>query len=435
MGSLRRAARSRAISLTRRALLAWARGAGTLPGRRAGAPRIYFLLMHGYGMGGTIRTTLNTASHLAQQHEVEVLVVARTRDKPFFDFPESVKVTVIDDRRPDAGGALQRLLARLPTMLFPRADPVTGKSSLWTDVQLARALRKRRSGVLIGTRPGLNLLAAEVAPPSMTTVGQEHMHLAAHPRRLIRAIRAGYPKLDAVVALTEADRDGYAALFDGSARVEAIPNAVTQLDGGPADLSAKTVLAAGRLKRQKDFGRLIRAFALVVEKHPDWQLKICGGGPRREALEKLIARLGIERNVVLAGPVKNLGAEMEKASIYALSSRREGFPMVLLEAMSKGMPVVSFDCPTGPREIVRERENGLLVPHQDVPALAAGIIEMIEDEELRRTCGAGARETAEAYSLEVVGARWARLLGELGPRRSQASRSTASQRGPITSIE
>jgi glycosyltransferase involved in cell wall biosynthesis len=271
---------------------------------------------------------------------------------------------------------------------------------------------------MIGTRPGLNLLVAHVAAPSLVKIGQEHMHLTAHKRRMRNAIRKGYPKLDALAVLTASDRDEYVELLGDAVRVEAIPNAVTKLEGEVSDLSAKVVIAAGRMKRQKNFRALVQAFALVVEKHPDWTLRIFGGGPNRANLEKLIAERGLEGNVVLKGQVKNIGPELSKASIYALSSRREGFPMVLLEAMSKGVPVVSFDCPTGPRDIVRERENGLLVPPRDVEALAAGIGEMIEDDELRRRCGAGALATAERYTPEVIGARWRQLLDEL--RRARA---------------
>jgi glycosyltransferase involved in cell wall biosynthesis len=282
---------------------------------------------------------------------------------------------------------------------------------------LARALRTRRAGVLIGTRPGLNLLAVNVAHPALVKVGQEHMHITAHKKKLRNAMRRGYPKLDALAVLTEKDLVEYREHLGDGARVECIPNAVTPLDGPISDLSSKTILAAGRMRRQKDFGRLIRAFALVAAEHPDWRLKICGGGPRMEALQEAVAKLGLESNVELSGPVRNLGPELSNAAMYALSSRREGFPMVLLEAMSKGVPVASFDCPTGPREIVRDRENGLLVPHQDVPALGAAMNELIEDEELRRRCSAGALETAERYSIEVIGARWEELLAELSAAR------------------
>jgi glycosyltransferase involved in cell wall biosynthesis len=405
--------------------------------RAEGDPKVLFLLMHAWSMGGTVRSTLNTASQLARTHDVEVLGVMRTRDRPFFRFPPGVTVTAIDDRRQGVPrGWLRRVLENQPSVLFPLADARMRKCTLWTDVMLARTLRTRRAGVLIGTRPGLNLVAADVAAPSLVKVGQEHMHFSAHRRPLRKAVRRGYPRLDAVAVLTEADRAEYAQRLDPSVRVVQIPNAVSELGGALPDLSAKTVLAAGRLTRQKDFGRLIRAFAQVAERHPDWQLRICGGGPRRRALTKMIEGRGLGEQVTLTGPVRNLGDEMARASIYALSSRREGFPMVLLEAMGKGLPAVSFDCPTGPREIVVDRENGLLVPHQDVDALAAAINEMIEDEELRRRCGAAARATAERYSLDAVGARWEALLADLAsPRSAHASRKSVSQRGPTTSIE
>ena len=379
-------------------------------------PKVYFLLMHAWGMGGTIRTVLNTAEYLSKNHDVEVLGMIRTRDRPFFDLPPGVPLTPIVDGRDNAPrGRLRRFLEGFPSLLFSHADPSVRVINFWTDLQLVRVLRKRRAGVLIGTRPGLNLLARLVAGPRMAKVGQEHMHLSNHPRKLQRAMRRGYPKLDALAVLTESDLREYGELLGDSARVEQIPNAVTPLDGGVSDLSSKTVVAAGRLKHQKDFRRLIRAFAQVAAKHPDWQLKIFGDGPNRERLEQLIAELGLEDSVALPGPVRNVGPELAAASIYALSSRREGFPMVLLEAMSKGVPVVSFDCPTGPREIVRSGENGLLVPHQDVDALAAGMIRMIEDEDLRRRCGAGALATAERYSIDVIGARWEELLAEVLP--------------------
>jgi glycosyltransferase involved in cell wall biosynthesis len=408
------AVKSVLVRTVRRALIEWARGRGSLRNKDAVRPKIYFLLMHAWGMGGTIRTVLNTAQHLAAHHEVEVLGMIRTRDEPFFDFPPEVPLTPIVDGRDKAPrGRLRRFLERFPSLLFPHADPSVRVINLWTDVQLARVLRRRRAGVLIGTRPGLNLLARLVAGPGMAKVGQEHMHLSNHPRKLQRAMRRGYPKLDALAVLTESDLREYGELLGDSARVEQIPNAVTPLEGGISDLNSKTVVALGRLKHQKDFRRLIRAFAQVAAKHPDWQLKIFGDGPNRERLENLIVELGLEHNVALPGPVRNVGPELAAASMYALSSRREGFPMVLLEAMSKGLPVVSFDCPTGPREIVRNGENGLLVPHQDVDALAAGMIQMIEDEDLRRRCGAGAVATAERYSIDVIGARWEELLAEV----------------------
>ncbi len=405
----------------RAALVRWARGAGTRRLPPPERPRVCILLMHAWGMGGTIRTVLNLAGELARDHDVEILSIVRRRDHPFFgEFPPGVTVTAIDDQRAGAVPAwlrpLRKLLSKPRTLLLPRQDRSSRVVSLWADLRLAHELRRRRTATLVGTRPSLNVAAGLLAAPGVTVVGQEHMNLAAHRPALRKAIRGSYPRLDALVALTERDREDYTRLFGDALRVEAIPNAVTRFGGPPSDLSSRTVVAAGRLKRQKDFGSLIRAFSAVARTHPDWTLRICGSGPRRAALERLIAERSLEGSVVLAGSVRDMGAEFRAASIYALSSRREGFPMVLLEAMSKGLPVVSFDAPTGPGEVVRDRENGLLVDRQDVAALAAALNEMIADEDLRRRCAAGALATAREYDPGVIGARWRALLAELAPR-------------------
>jgi glycosyltransferase involved in cell wall biosynthesis len=130
-------------------------------------------------------------------------------------------------------------------------------------------------------------------------------------------------------------------------------------------------------------------------------------------LNALVDELGLAGSVELGKPAADLAAEMERASIYVLSSRFEGLPLVLLEAMSKGMAVVSFDCPTGPADVVDDHVNGLLVPPRDVDALAAGMTELIEDAELRRRCAAAAVETAREYTMDHVGPKWEALLRDL----------------------
>jgi glycosyltransferase involved in cell wall biosynthesis len=215
-----------------------------------------------------------------------------------------------------------------------------------------------------------------------------------------------------------------------------VPNAVRDLGDVEADLSSKTVLAAGRLARQKGYDRLIKSWSLVAPDHPDWHLRICGNGPAQAKLERLIDEYGLKDSVTLAGPAQDLGAEMAKASIFALSSRYEGLPLVLLEAMSVGMAVVSFNCPTGPADIVDDHRNGLLIQPRTIALFAAGLKEMIESEELRRTCAAGARETVRDYSMEVVGAMWEAVLDEAwASRGTPSSDSSSAQRMPITSIE
>jgi len=374
------------------------------PGPPDGFEGVRILLMHAYGMGGTIRTCLTLAEHLAKHGPVEVISIVRSRDEPFFPFPEGVSVTVLDDRR---GGRRRGL----PSVLVHPDDHTYAKLSLRTDLLLLRRLRRMRSGVLVTTRPGFNVLAARHAPPGLTVIGQEHMNIGSHLPGLTRDIERSYGRLDALAVLTEADRADYARMLGAAhTRVEQIPNAVPELGGGMASPDSRVVVAAGRLTPQKGFDLLIAAFAAVVREHPDWQLRIHGAGPQRAELRRLILEHELYSNVFLMGPTAQLGEALAQGSIFVLSSRFEGFGMVIVEAMSKGLAVVSFDCPRGPSEIIGDGRDGLLVPELDVPALGAAIAGLAGDRERRAALGAAAVQTARRYDREAIGGRWDALL-------------------------
>jgi glycosyltransferase involved in cell wall biosynthesis len=386
--------------------------------------RVTILLMSAWGMGGTIRAILNLAEQLAARgYQVEVASVQRTRGAPFFGaFPPGVQVTNLDGRTPGASRAkrlIRRLLRGVPGLLMPAVDRAAGKTSLWTDVRLVRLVR-RRTGFLIGTRAGFNLMLGDLALPGVIHIGQEHMNLTRKGPRMLEAISAGYPRLDALVTLTGGDAGSYRELLGDRIRVACIPNAVRRLEGASAALDGHTVLAAGRLTRQKGFDLLIPAFGRVHAAHPEWRLRICGHGPQRGALEEQVRAEGLAGVVEIAGPIEDLGSEMAAASLFVLSSRYEGFPLVLIEAMSKGLPVVSTDCPTGPADIVEDRRNGVLVAPGDIDALASGMLALIEDEALRRRCAAAGTTTAQAFSMAGVGEQWDTLLRELWAARRLA---------------
>ena len=254
-------------------------------------------------------------------------------------------------------------------------------------------------------------MAARLRVPGLTTIGLEQMNLSKRSRELRRAMKRLYPSLHAVVALTDADVRAYDELLGGRVRLFRIPNTVRDLAGAKADLAARTVYAAGRFRDQKGFDLLIHAYAAVAARHPDWRLRLRGTGQRRKHLESLIDELEIRNVVTLEGPAADIGTDMAEASLFVLSSRFEGFPLILLEAMSKGMGVISFDCPTGPADIVEDHRNGILVPAKDVEALA--MLEMIEDEQLRHRCAEAAVETAQRYTMEAIGPQWEELLRTL----------------------
>ena len=389
----------------------------------SGDEKIYILLVSAWGMGGTIRAAINLAGYLADRHDVEIISTYRRREQPYFPFDPRVRLVALDDERPGAVPWHMRparaLLRRVRSVFYHPKDFRYHNHSLWTDAQLVRRLRGRR-GVIIASRPGHNMMIADLAFPGFVTVGLEQMDFGSHKKSLRRAMARRYKKLDGLAVLTEQDRETYREVLDGNVPMWRIPNTVRAIEPPQADLGAKRILAAGRLTPQKGFDYLIDAFTPVARAHPDWELKICGAGVSRSRLESRVAAAGLERQILLPGPTEDVAGEMAAASIYVLSSRFEGFPLVLIEAMSKGMAVVAFDCPTGPRDIVRDHENGLLIPEEDVPALSAGILEMIEDEELRRRCGAAAVDAARDYTMAAIGPRWDAMLQELVQARSGA---------------
>jgi glycosyltransferase involved in cell wall biosynthesis len=396
--------------------------------RDPGAPlTIRFLIMSAFGVGGTIRTTLTTAGELAKRHDVEVVSVFRRRAEPALPVPAGVRMKALTDLREEsleAQPALRRALASRPTRLMSKRDFRHPNFNLLTDANLFRYLASVHDGVLIGTRPSINLAIAHLAAPAVVRVGQDHMNLATYTDELRAQIRAVYPRLDLVSTLTEGDARAYRKALGGRTRVECMPNGVPDVGGRRAALDAKVVVAAGRLTPQKGFDRLLRAWAEVAPAHPDWELRIFGDGSSAKKLRKQIAELGIGDSAKLMGFTPRLHEEFASASLYVMSSRREGFPMVLLEAMAVGLPVVSFDCPTGPRDIVREGVDGHVVRNGDRHALAEAMKGLMADADRRRAFGAAAIEGARRYELGNIVERWEDLLAEVAAAKRPGEPTT-----------
>ena len=179
----------------------------------------------------------------------------------------------------------------------------------------------------------------------------------------------------------------------------------------------------------KGFDLLVEAFAIVHARHPDWTLTIFGAGPWRQRLTAQRDALGLTGTVHFPGVRRTLDGELAASSLFVLSSRAEGLPMVLLEAMSTGLPVVAFDCPTGPAEVIEHGITGLLVPPKDVNGLASALADLIEDRDRRRAMGAAAFESSRRYFMPAVCDSWERLFGELNAARSGYTDGDAAGRG------
>lgn len=216
-------------------------------------------------------------------------------------------------------------------------------------------------------------------------------------------------RLDALVLLTQDDADTWTE----AQRTYVIPNPVPFYPEKSAPLESQRVIMIGRYNDAKGYDYLIPAWDIVHQRHPDWTLDVYGSGELRDQVVQWISQRHLENTIILHEPTSHIMEKYLESSICILSSRYEGFSLVILEGMACGVPFVSFDCPHGPRNIIRNGEDGLLVDYLNPQALADGVCQLIENEDLRRRMGTNARKNILRFSKESVMSQWDELFKSL----------------------
>lgn len=266
------------------------------------------------------------------------------------------------------------------------------------------------------TRMNVLAILACTGLPVRVVVSERVDPVSHRERRLWAGLRAlVYHRADAVVVQTEAVARWFRRRLGKRPAVTVIRNPVVaegESRQSPLQVPKPFMLAAGRLVPQKGFDILIRAFALVARECEQLRIAIAGEGPAAQTLRDLVAQLRLDDRVLFLGTVRDLQTLMQQAEGFILSSRYEGFPNVLLEALASGLPVVATDCPGGPREILRDGEFGLLVPCDDPSALATAVRRLATDADLRRRLSARAPLAIAPYALARVVTEWEALLQE-----------------------
>lgn len=219
--------------------------------------------------------------------------------------------------------------------------------------------------------------------------------------------RVVYPFVDGLVVLTDADRDRY-HFVENRYKIE---NPLILKHKYPEIKKENIILAMGRLNPVKGFDRLIKAFSKI--RNQQWKLMIGGEGKERQKLESLIVQLNVSDRVELLGLVEEVEVCYKKASIFVLSSQTEGFPGVLCEAMGYGCAVLAFDCPSAPREIIRDRKDGILVEVNNIDALAEEMDYLIDNPSVRESLGKSAKEISKRLSIDTIALKWSNVIDKI----------------------
>lgn len=351
--------------------------------------KICFVIQDCTTVGGTERATCRLASEMARRgHEVSIVSIYGVNGKCAFIINDKVGFEVLSDAK-----------YGLQMSVFRRMI-----ETLRSAKRLKKCRSVRKADILI-CQKFFAVTAGTMAGLSHKMIAGEHFPYLMYGKILRELRNCIFKKAKRVVVLTESCAESY-----GKVGIETtvIPDMVS-IEGREHCEEGKRIVAAGRLAYEKGFDMLVEAFARENERLKEWKVEIYGEGECRGKLEKLIHDKGMDGRIELKGNTDDIAKVFEHCSFGVVSSRFESFSLVTIEAAACGVPMVAFDCPVGPREILKDG-GGLLVENGNIEALGQAIVRMANERELRLRLGKECAKIAERYSAERVCSQWEELL-------------------------
>lgn len=339
---------------------------------------------------GTERAVTNLANCLCNDKKNRISIISiytSNDDKPYYRLREEVEV--IHLQMAFENNIIHRIIA-------------------YHDIRkkLKRIIEQDGVTVLIGTTHAYNIIISTIE--NAKTIGCEHMNYDACPKvaRLIRKI--AYKRLDSLVVLTNEDAKHYS--FINSSKLQVIPNISSFERKEKSDTSAHRIITAGRFSMQKGYDILVEIINDIKDKLNGWVIDIYGTGEMESKLREAIRRYALGDTIVIHPPTQGIKDEMLQSGFYLMTSRHEGLPMVLIEAQTCGLPIISFNCPEGPSEIITDGYDGYLVPMNDYALMKKRIVELINDDDKRKIFGDNAYQNSIKYSKGAISNKWDQLF-------------------------
>ena len=346
--------------------------------------------------GGIERAIVNTANLFAEKDNVVCIIVLDETATSFYPLHPKIQIKQLP----------------LHFGITPTGNIITRKIDFFRHIQKLKNLIKQIDPAIIISTEYVHTIAVKIAiKKSIKIISWEHHHFKYLSRNLfwMTLYKYFYPLVNLVVCLNQKEEKYYHKM---GCKTTVIPNFIPQMPRYSSSLEEKTILTIGWLIKFKGIDLLPDIAEIIFKQHPDWKWRIIGTGEEKNSLVQKIKNLNLTANIEIIDPSSpDLKKEYLSCSIYAMTSRFECFPMVLLECLSYGVPAVAFDCPTGPGHIIKKGEDGFLIEKENINAMAGALLFLIQNEEKRKQFGRNGRQNIQRYSADAIYQLWKPAIG------------------------
>ena len=373
--------------------------------------KISILSLH-LGYGGIEKSIIALANLLCKKYEVEIVCTYKLYDKPVFDLNKKVKVCyLMEGYRPNRV-EFKKALKKKKIFTALKEGLKSLKILHLRRKTMINYIKNSDADVIISTRDIFNAWLGDYAKSEVLKIGWEHNHYHDNYRYARNVIRSVY-YLDYFVLVSASLKNFYEShLTTSNCQCVYIPNIIDKIPKKVSSLETKRIVSVGRLSPEKGYMDLLKVFSVIANKYPTWHLDIIGDGVEKERLEKFINNHELNERVTLHGFQNKdyIDKILHDSSIYVMTSYTESFGIVLLEAMSHGLPCIAFDSAEGARDLIDSGMNGYLIKNRSYVAMIKKIEDLMGSRETRKRVGMAGRNSIKKYTSEVVSEQWYNLI-------------------------